>query len=130
MPATAQDMRLKGEQKSLDEANAVQSAMRCQDLAAPAAVKRLIETMQFPLGGGRVELLDDLYNWRKNPDWHGGLGIFVDTESPCKVNGITQRGEFGFTYRRQTVNGKDYLWVQFADPDDSNSASRPSEFIR
>ncbi|HLB97834.1 MAG TPA: hypothetical protein VJK90_09245 [Acetobacteraceae bacterium] len=85
--------------------------LRCD--TAPAG----IASMTWPLSSVPIRVLD-MMKFRQNPDRGHFVGpVLHDSSLPCKVNIVTQRGEFGFVYGYKAIEGKVYLVGNLADPD-------------
>jgi hypothetical protein len=77
---------------------------------------RVASGMNWPLGGPPIKILK-FYNYRGNPDLGAVPAPLTDTKNPCKVNVITDRGEFGFTYGWKVIDGDTFVVGQLGDPD-------------
>ena len=72
----------------------------CNDSDVTAALPRMIENIQLPLGGGTIKVLK-LYNYRRSPDG----------ASPCRANLIADRGLFAVNYGRRILEGEAFVYV-------------------
>ena len=65
---------------------------------APAGLRAGIESRTWPLSSVPIRVLN-MMKFRQNPDRGHFVGpVLHDVSLPCKVNIVTQRGEFGFVY--------------------------------
>jgi hypothetical protein len=84
-------------------------------------MQRIASSMNWPMGGPRAKIFK-FYSYRGNPDLGKAPASWTDTKSPCKVNIITDRGEFGFTYGWKLIEGDTFVTGQPGDPDEDRQS--------
>jgi hypothetical protein len=94
--------------------------LSCANALVVETVQRMAAGMSWPLGGPTIKIFK-FYNYRVNPSIGAEPTLFTDTKSPCKVNMITDRGEFGFTYGWKLVDAEVFVMGQIGAPDDVRS---------
>ena len=91
--------------------------LSCGSRTVIETVQRMASGMNWPLGGPTVKVFR-FYNYRGNPNLGEAPTSLTDTRNPCKVNILTDRGEFGFTYGWKLVDGDIFVMGQLGDPDE------------
>ena len=96
----------------------VPEVLTCTSRTITGTLKAILDKgMDLPLGAGHLTVLKQS-DYRPNPDLGAAPAFLVDTKSLCKVNILTSRGEFGFTYGWKIIEGEVYVMGQIGEPDD------------
>jgi hypothetical protein len=83
----------------------------CTSTSSIETMQRIVQRMKWPLGGDTIKVLK-FYNFHANPNYGKPPSPLTDTASPCAVSTVTDRGEFGFTYRWKRIDGDLFMLVQ------------------